>query len=209
MKLFSITLSLFFALTTFSVCAQHELGIAYPQAPEDVSPLLIGEKVPSLSLVDAQGKAFDLRQSLTTKPTILVFYRGGWCPYCTKQLSGLQEIKGTLDTLGYQLIAVSTDKPELLTKSVATQQLGYTLLSDADGKFAAAMGIAFKAPPAYQKFLPQTTDGFDKDLILPVPAVFVVNRQSEIRFEYIEPNFKERVDPKLLLVVAKQLYSSL
>lgn len=181
----------------------------YPAKAEDISPLLIGEKFPSPTLTDATGKGVALEQLFSAKPTILIFYRGGWCPYCNRQLSGLQEIEQELTKLGYQVVAVSTDIPEKLKASIDKEKLSYQLLSDADLSLAKSVGIAFKAPEPYHKFLPETTGGKDKDMLLPVPSVFILDRNSEIRFEYIAPDYKERMSPDLLKAAAAALYKSL
>jgi peroxiredoxin len=39
--------------------------------------------------------------------------------------------------------------------------------------------------------------------MLPVPGVFIINQAGVIRFEYVNPNFKEQVDPEVLLAAAK------
>src|SRR5262245_9715985 len=88
-----------------------------PLKPEDISPLLVGETIPVATLPDAQNKPTDLQALIAKKPTILVFYRGGWCPYCNKQLAGLQQIEKDLTDMGYQLIAVSTDSPDNLQQT--------------------------------------------------------------------------------------------
>jgi len=181
----------------------------YPEKAEDISPLLIGEKIPQVKLTDAIGHIFDLNKAVSAKPTILIFYRGGWCPYCNLQLSGLQEIEEELRKTGYQIIAVSTDKPDNLKESAEKEKLSYTLLSDADLNFAKQLGIAFKAPEAYRKMLVKTTAEKNTDMLLPVPSVFILNKNGEIRFEYIEPNFKERISPELLKAVASTLYKGL
>lgn len=186
-----------------------DVSYSIPQQPEDISPLLNGESVPMVMLKDVSGKAFDLNKAVTNKPTILIFYRGGWCPFCSRQLSGLQEIVPLLEKTGYQLIAVSTDKPEGLKQSAAKERLGYTLLSDADMKVSKLFGIAYKAPEAYREMLPKTTGGMDTDLLLPVPSVFILDRKGVIHFEYINPDFKQRINPELLKVVAEQIYKEL
>ncbi len=117
-----------------------------PAMPEDISPLLVGEKVPAMQLPDANGTMQNVNALIKAKPTILVFYRGGWCPYCTKQLSGLQEARESLEKMGYQLLAISTDSPEKLSETMGKQTLDYTLLSDADLNVTRAFGIAFQAP---------------------------------------------------------------
>jgi peroxiredoxin len=176
-----------------------------PLKPEDISPLLPGESIPILSLPSSSGKNFDLNKLVAEKPTILVFYRGGWCPYCSKQLSGLQEIEKDLAAMGYQVIAVSTDSPENLNKSLNKQKLSYTLLSDADLNAAKRFGIAFKSPKNYDKFLPETSGGKNVDKLLPVPSVFILNKKGNILFEYINPNMTQRLSASLLKAAAMSL----
>jgi len=55
------------------------LQAAPPAASADqVSPLLIGARAPALILKQSDGSAFDLGDAMASKPTILIFYRGGW-----------------------------------------------------------------------------------------------------------------------------------
>ncbi len=180
-----------------------------PQIPEDISPLLIGEKIPMATLTDASGKDFDLNKAVSEKPTVLIFYRGGWCPFCSKQLAGLQQAMPELEKLGYQLIAVSTDVPEGIKQSITKEKLSYTLLSDADLSLSKQVGIAFKAPKPYWEMLPKTTNGKDVDLLLPVPAVFILDKTGIIHFEYINPDFKQRLNPELLKAVATNIKNDL
>lgn len=180
-----------------------------PLNPADISPLLIGESIPMVSLKDVNGKSFDLNLAIASKPSILIFYRGGWCPYCTKQLSGLQELLPELETMGYQMIAISTDSPDELSKSQAKAHLGYTLLSDADLNVSKKFGLAFQAPKGYSEMLVKTTGGLDQDLLLPVPSVFILDKVGKIRYEYVNPDFKQRLNPELLKVVAQTIYKEL
>lgn len=182
-----------------------EMITGVPLKPEDISPLLIGEPIPMLKLPTSSGKTFDLNKSVAEKPAILVFYRGGWCPYCSKQLSGLQAIEQDLVKMGYQVIAISTDSPENLNKTLNKQQLTYTLLSDADLDAAKKFGIAFKGPKNYDSFLRETSGGKNVDKLLPVPAVFIISRKGTILFEYINPDITQRVSASLLKAAAGSL----
>jgi len=160
-------------------------------------------------VMPAPGKSFDLNAAIASKPTILVFYRGGWCPFCSKQLAGLQEIEDDLTKMGYQLLAVSTDSPDNLQQSATKEKLTYTLLSDADLAVSRQFGIAFKSPKSYDTFLPKTSGGKNIDKLLPVPSVFILNTKGNIRFEYINPNITERLSPDLLKAAASTLYAEL
>lgn len=117
----------------------------------------------------------------------------------------MQAIQGNLVKMGYQLIAISTDSPEKLTKSIGKHALSYTMLSDADLAISKQLGIAFKAPAAYSSTLEQGSNGKNADKLLPVPAVFILDKKGVIQFEYINPDFKQRISPDLLQAVAVAL----
>jgi peroxiredoxin len=100
--------------------------------------------VPEVTLRTADGEAFDLSAAVSRKPAVLIFYRGGWCPYCNLHLGQLQEAEADLVKLGYQILAISPDRPAKLAESVEKGKLSYTLLSDAAMDAAKAFGIAFR-----------------------------------------------------------------
>ncbi len=192
---------------SYSAVSQTDakMSNSWPEKAEDISPLLIGEKIPIMKLPDAKNILTDVNKLVAKEPTILVFYRGGWCPYCSLQLSGLQEIKQSLDEMGYHLVAVSTDSPENLAESMGKEKLEYTLLSDADLSVAKQFGIVYNAPENYHRFLAQTSGGKNTEMLLPVPSVFIVDKEGRIQFQYINPDYKQRMDADVLKSVAKVL----
>ncbi len=180
-----------------------------PLLPQDISPLLVGESIPNLTLASVSGEPVSLNKAIAEKPTILVFYRGGWCPYCNKQLAGLQAIEEDLKKMGFQVIALSTDSPENLRQTMTKNKLSYTLLSDADLAAAKKFGIAFKGPKNYDSFLPTASGGKNVDKLLPVPSVFILSRKGTIRFEYINPDITQRISASLLKAAAASLIDEL
>jgi len=184
-------------------------AIAIPEMPQDISPLLIGETIPQITLPDADKKSININMSLTKKPAILIFYRGGWCPYCSAQLSGMMDIEEDLKKTGYDIIAISTDSPENLKQTEMKEKMGYTLLSDSNLAISKQFGIAFKAPKEYEDMLVKASGNKNIDKLLPVPSVFIVDKNGKIRFEYINPNFKERISPSLLKAAANAVYKEM
>ncbi|PWJ58728.1 peroxiredoxin [Dyadobacter jejuensis] len=176
----------------------------FPQQATDISPLLIGESIPDFTLPDLQGKAVKLKEQLAAKPTLLIFYRGGWCPYCNRQMADLMKVEEEIVKLGYQIIAISPDDPAHLRATMDKNQLTYQLLSDADMKLSAAMGLAYAVPEASVQRLKDASDNKNPGA-LPVPAVFIVNQAGEIEYEYINPNYKSRIKGELLLATLKAL----
>lgn len=47
-------------------------------AAEEVHPLLIGAEVPDVTVRDVAGRPVNLRGMVAGKPSVLIFYRGGW-----------------------------------------------------------------------------------------------------------------------------------
>lgn len=171
---------------------------------EDISPLLIGETIPDAELKAPDATSHKVSTLIAEKPTVLLIYRGGWCPFCNAHLSEIQGIQNEVVRLGYQIVAISPDSPESLAVTDEKDKLDYSLYSDADGKFIQALGIAFKAPDKYTGMLAKTSGGFNNGF-LPVPSVFIVDTSGKIQFEYVNPDYKTRLSAGLLLAVLKAL----
>jgi len=164
--------------------------MADARTADEVSPLLVGSEVPSVVLKSAEGEPVDLAEELSGESTVVIFYRGGWCPYCNVHLSELASIEGELKELGYQIVAISPDTPKALGKSREKQELGYRLLSDSEYEGMKAFGIGFE---------------HKRRGMLPVPSVFLVNPEGQITFQYVNPNYRFRLPAKLLIAAAESL----
>ncbi len=193
-------LLIFVAALTSAAHAQSEI----PKSALDIAPLLIGEKIPEFTLKTAENADVNLSELLKKKKTVLVFYRGGWCPYCNLHLQALAGAEKQIIDSGYQIIAVSPDSPENLKITEEKDKVKYTLLSDSKGELIKAVGIAYQVPENYKSVINVHSKGINTSL-LPVPSVFVVNTEADILFEYISPDIKQRISTELLVSVLKNL----
>jgi peroxiredoxin len=167
------------------------------ESAADVNPLGIGDHIPSATLETVDNKPFDLDARIAKAPTVLIFYRGGWCPFCNRQMAGLQGIVSDLKDSGYQLLAVSPDLPSQLNQSVEKHALTYTVLSDPEVKAIKAFGLAFHVnDDTYRRML---TFGVDLEKasgqqhhVLPVPAVYIIGTDGVIRFVHFDPDYRTR-----------------
>src|SRR5690606_31253711 len=149
-------------------------------SPENVTPLLNGQQIPDITLKTAQGEAVNLRELVASKPTVILFYRGGWCPYCNAQLAGFQPVEKQLTALGYPILAASPDSPERLNEQKFVTDYQVKLLSDPNLEAIRAFGLACYLPddvPAkYREWKGNTSPtlpGRDR-IVLPVPAAYVL-----------------------------------
>lgn len=170
----------------------------------DIAPLLIGETLPDATLQDPKGQPVQLSAVLSQQPTVLVVYRGGWCPYCNQHLAALAKAESEILALGYQIVAISPDDYQNLQPTIADNAVHYQLYADPGAKLIQAMGIAFATPEDYLKYIAKKSKG-EVTTALPVPTLMVVNKKSEILFEYINPTYSTRISPELLLAVLQQL----
>jgi len=123
-------------------------------------------------------------------------------------MNDLPKIEPTLQKVGYQIIAISADRPEMLEQSIDKHELTYDLYSDSDAEASQAFGIAFHV--AHQTVLEYKNYGIDLEKasgnarhILLVQAVFLCDTQGVIQFEYVNPNYKVRLDGQVLLAAAR------
>lgn len=183
------------------------------ETAEQVSPLMNGQQIPALVQVTTiDGKKLALGQVLNNKKTILFFYRGGWCPFCNTQMGQLKKIENQLNKLGFQLIGISTDNEQDLQKSIGKHQLNYQLLADFNSVTSQAFGLAYfasqKTTDQYLAMLNlknplQKNKAGDERLILPVPAIYIVDSSGLVQFNYVNPNYKVRLHEELLLKAAE------
>ena len=193
---------LFILFATLSSVANSQNAVS--KTATDIAPLLIGEKVPNSVLKSPENATVNFSDLIKKKKTVLVFYRGNWCPYCNLHLSALAEAEKQILDLAYQIIAVSPDSPENLKITAEKDKAKYTLLSDSKGDLIKAFGIAYEAPENYKSVINVHSNG-DNTNFLPVPSLFVVNTDGDLLFEYISPDIKHRITTKLLVSVLKNL----
>ncbi len=56
------------------------------------SALKVGDSIPDVTLRTVEDKEVRLRKLVSDKPAVLVFYRGGWCPFCNAHLHEVDPI---------------------------------------------------------------------------------------------------------------------
>ncbi|MDT0554060.1 peroxiredoxin-like family protein [Urechidicola vernalis] len=185
-----LTLSLF--LSSFIINAQ-----VFEDATQ-IEPLKIGATIPAVEVTSYLGKSKSISKIVSEQKTVLVFFRGGWCPYCNKHLAAVGAIQDQISELGYQVIAISPDSPEKLSENIDKNSLKYELYSDASTELMQAMGLAITAPERYSNMLLDFSDDKNSDVI-PVPAVYILNTNGKVLYNYVNPNYKERLEEDELL----------
>ncbi len=183
---------------------------------DSIEPLGEGDAAPRFLVRTVDGTHFDFDPRNLERPTILIAFRGGWCPYCNIHLSELRHVVPEISELDVDVIFLSGDRPDALYEGLAgdTQMdidgLDYQILSDSDANAAIALGIAFQADPSYvERLRNREKDIGDSSIeragVLPVPAVFAIDTDGQIAYAYVNADFKVRLPADELLNVATEL----
>ena len=187
---------------------------ALPASADLTTPLKSGDRAPGFTVRTVDGKPYVFDPDNLENPTILISFRGGWCPYCNMHLSELRTVIPEIRESGYDVLFLSNDRPDLLYSSLKmeTQEeidgLDYVILSDAEINAAIALGIAFRTDKGLTDYLEEKGRDYAGSSIgrhnaLAVPAVYVVNKSGEIVYDFVEPDYKIRLPADELLAAAK------
>lgn len=177
---------------------------------ESVCPLLPGTPAPAFTARHPDGSEYRFDPAKRDRPAVLIFYRGGWCPYCNAHLQALRHVEEELNALGFEVLFLSADRPERLAASLEEPLPGYTLLSDNAMEAAKAYGLAFRLPDEtvakYREYGIdlEAASGHDHH-ILPVPAVYLIGTDGLVHFMYANPDYQVRLRAPVLLAAAEAM----
>jgi peroxiredoxin len=190
-----LMLVLFFGMAVLSLHAQEK--------PEG---LFIHSKAPDFKLKDQNGKDVALKDVRKKAPVVLVFYRGYWCPYCSRYLKTLEDSLQLVKEKGAELIAITAEKKDGVDKTLEKTKASYSILTDEDLKIMKAYKVLYKVDEkTVGRYKMADIDlaannGQRIDAVfLPIPAVYVIGKDGEIKYRFFEPDYKKRASVKEIL----------
>jgi peroxiredoxin Q/BCP len=104
------------------------------------APIAVGSAAPSFRAVAHDGTIVDLAE-LRGRPVVVYFYPKDETPGCTKEACAFRDAWDRLAKRNVALVGVSGDDAESHRAFAAHHRLPFALVSDADGRIAAAFGV--------------------------------------------------------------------
>lgn len=167
-----------------------------------------GQQAPDFELPDTDGLPVRLSALVARGPAVVTFFRGGWCPYCSLQLSAYAAMLPGLAALGAGLLAVSPQLPQL-SRPLAVRH-AFRVLSDAGSRVGRDYGLVYQLSQALQDVhansgvvLPDING--DADWQLPVPATFVIEPSGRVALSYVDVDYRSRLDTAEILAAIRSL----
>jgi peroxiredoxin len=170
-----------------------------------------GVTLDDAKLLDAHGEPTTLSAVANGARTVLVFYRGAWCPYCNIALRTYQEdlLPGLRDR-DVTLVAVSPQAPDGSLSMREKNDLAFPVVSDPGNVLAGALGIV-TAPTddtrAAQVLIGTdlTTINADGTTAVPMPTVAVVDADRTLRWIDVHPDYTTRTEAAEVLAALDAL----
>ena len=165
-----------------------------------------GDKAPNFTAVMHNGSNMSLKELTKKGPVVMLFYRGYWCPFCNKQLSNMNDSLPMLQAKGATVLAITPEKYESVDKTIAKTKVSFDIISDTSNTILKQYGVNFmvddKTVEKYKTYgLDFAVINGNNDNTLPVPAVFVIDKDGKFKYLYFDKNFRKRPSVKELLDV--------
>jgi peroxiredoxin len=170
--------------------AGAEAGAGAPQ---------VGESLPRFVLPDQHGRLISLDALLQEGPVIVAFLRGHWCPYCRITAAALGEMAETAARLGAQIVAITPESRRFAHQLDGDTGGVFPILADHDNGFTLSVNLAIWVDESMADLIAgagwdiPTYQGNDA-WILPIPAIFVLNRNGVVVARHVNPDYRERAD---------------
>lgn len=159
--------------------------------------LFIGSRAPNFIAKDQNGNDVHLKELLKKGKVVLVFYRGYWSPYCIKELARLQDSLSLIQEKGATVVAVSPESIVSRDSTLIKSNAGFALLNDSASlimkKYSVDYTLSNDEQARYR------SSGLDLNKIngangpvLPVPAVYIIDKEFNITYRFFEQNFRKR-----------------
>ncbi len=207
-------MTLFLLLSTFnsfSASTPEERKRLFADAGKRLKESNIEDKVPKKreTFPDLSINGKKVSEYLKTGPLVITFYRGGWCPYCVKQLKDINSSIKDLER-GASLVAISPETEKQVQMTKRKNKLEFQLVSDTNNSLARKLNLTFKVEPKvveeYKALgidlkASQGNDNYE----LPMPASFVIGRDRKIGYVFADSDYTKRASTLELIQSVKSL----
>ena len=168
-----------------------------------------GAKAPAFELTDHNGKLLSSIELLTKGRLVICFFRGRWCPFCVGQLEAMNRLVSEIEEVGASLIAISPQTVQQSFFMADQHQLQFPLLSDVGNDVARQFGLVYRVPDFQQAvyrraFVNLPLANGDESWELPIPATYIIERDSTVLYASSNPDYTERPEPGEILTAVKR-----
>jgi peroxiredoxin len=162
--------------------------------------LKLGDTAPDFTLKSSDGEDVTLYELLQKKSVILSFFRGSWCPFCVAELEYYQQYLSDFENEQAAFIAISPQTVSQNRQLKSDKSLNLKLLSDANNQVARQFGLVFSLQDNIRSLYKEIGADLakfngDDSFELPIPATYVIGKDRNIAYAFVDENYMERAEP--------------
>lgn len=190
-----------------AVFADEQAALRAEGVPDGA--VAVGDVVPDADLLAADGSATTLATALGSGRSVLVFYRGAWCPYCNLTLRQYQaSLLPALAERGVVLVAISPQTPDGSKAMTESNDLGFPVLSDPGAGLIERLGLRTEPSPEARRAhaglgFDVADSGSDGTAALAFPTVLVLDAQRRVVFADVHVDYTARTEVEAVLAAVE------
>lgn len=179
--------------------ADDKIGVL----PEGIG-LAIGASIPDVEVQNAKGETVQLSALAAEEPILLIFYRGGWCPFCNFQIRELTQAYAQFEERGVKPVAISVDSVDEVSKTEGAYTIPFPVLSDPDLLAHRGFNVINEVPAGDRERLKKM--GMDLEAsskrdhgTVAIPGVFLIDATGVVRWSHANEDYRVRPSIEQLL----------
>lgn len=170
----------------------------------------VGDYAPEFTLINAVGEKVALYDTLLAGPVVLVWYRGGWCPYCNLQLKQIQDRLADIQAAGGQVVAISPELPDKGITLSERHNLEFHVLSDVNNRVADLYKLAYSVPDHIVdhydlSYTLNEYNGDEAENRLPLAVTYVIARTGLVEYAFLDADYTNRAKPDDIIAVLNRI----
>ncbi len=173
------------------------------------SAIQVGDTAPNFTLRNAENLEVSLYSYLEKGPVVLIWYRGGWCPYCNITMHQLQQELPAFKAEGANLIALTPELPDQSISTAEKHELEFEVLSDTANVVGHKYGIVYDLTDEVAAIYIESFNLHDHNgntsNQLPLAATYVIDKNGVVRYAYLDAEYRNRAEPLEILEALKQI----
>ena len=169
----------------------------------------VGDMAPDATLTNFNGESVQLSSLWQEGPVVLMWYRGGWCPYCNIQLQAMNAALKDIQGAGARLVVLSPEIAEKAKETAAKTGAAFVAFQDTDSAVARDYGLVYQLDeaivPMYRDRLKLNEFNGNDKMELPLAATYVIDKDGVIQYAFLDADYKKRAEPSDVVAAVKAL----
>ncbi len=165
-----------------------------------------GSQAPDATLNSIEDVPVTLSELWADQNVLLIFYRGGWCPYCNAQIRDISVKYSMFEDRSVIPLLVSVDEPDASALLTAAYEVPFQVMSDSDLDAHEAYNVVLRvAQEDYEARLARGTDmeafsGQDHHSMA-VPSSFLIQQGGQLLWSHVDVDYRTRPSATQLLSI--------